>query len=105
MLIFLWQRWATIYQPINRDELAFAELIAFIDESLGVEEPTMRKFSDPVKLEGEQDKVNSTRRKSAYWHPFQTLQHITKDERFFSTVMRSGVFFSRLRTEIQKRFA
>ena len=36
--------------PIDPEELAFAELIAFIDESLQVEEPTNLTLSDLVKF-------------------------------------------------------
>ena len=36
------------YKPIKVEELAFSELVAFIDESLGVEEPSVLKLSDLV---------------------------------------------------------
>ena len=35
----------TSYEPTDIEELAFAELVAFIDESLQVEEPAVLKLS------------------------------------------------------------
>ena len=41
---------ASSYKPIDVEELAFSELVAFIDESLEVEEPAMLRLSDLVKF-------------------------------------------------------
>ena len=87
------------YKPIDGDELAFAELIAFIDESLRVEEPAVLKLSDLVKfytlklseLEGEQAKVNSTRLKSRILATFPDLTaHNEGREVFFILSHENG---------------
>ena len=69
------------YEPIDIEELAFAELIAFIDESLQVEEPAVLKLSDLVKfyssklseLGGEQPRINATRLKTRVLAAFPDL--------------------------------
>ena len=69
------------FNPIDADELAFAELVAFIDESLQMEELALLKLSDLVKFyctklkehESESSKVNSTRLKSRILEAFPDL--------------------------------
>ena len=41
---------APSYKPIDKEELAFSELVAFNDESLEVEEPAVLKLSDVGKV-------------------------------------------------------
>lgn len=58
---------------IDLDEVAFAELIAYIDERLDVEDPAVQKLSDLVEffsfklqeLEMESGKINATRLKDS----------------------------------------
>ena len=70
------------YKPIDIEELAFSELVAFIDESLEVEEPAVLKLSDLVKfyssklseLGGEHsDRINATRLKTRVLTAFPDL--------------------------------
>lgn len=73
---------ASSYKPIDIEELAFSELVAFIDESLEVEEPAVLKLSDLVKfyssklseLGGEHpDRINATRLKTRVLTAFPDL--------------------------------
>ena len=73
---------ASSYKPIDKEELAFSELVAFIDESLEVEEPAVLKLSDLVKfyssklseLGGEHpDRINATRLKNRVLTAFPDL--------------------------------
>ena len=69
------------YRPIDIEELAFSELVAFIDESLEVEEPAVLKLSDLVKfyskfskLGGEHSgRINATRLKTRVLTAFPDL--------------------------------
>ena len=70
------------YKPIDIEELAFSELVAFIDGSLEVEEPAVLKLSDLVKfyssklseLGGEHsDRINATRLKTRVLTAFPDL--------------------------------
>ena len=77
---------ASSYKPIDIEELAFSELVAFIDENQGVEveveEPAVLKLSDLVKfyssklseLGGEHsDRINATRLKTYVLTAFPDL--------------------------------
>ena len=73
---------ASSYKPIDIEELAFSELVAFIDESLEVEEPAVLKLSDLVKfyssklseIGGEHsDRINATRLKTRVLTAFPDL--------------------------------
>ena len=70
------------YKPVDVEELAFSELVAFIDESLEVEEPAVLKLSDLVKFyssklsklrEEHPDKINATRLKTRVLTAFPDL--------------------------------
>lgn len=69
------------YEPIDIKELAFSELVAFIDESFQVEETVVLKLSDLIKfyssklidLGGMQSRVNATRLKTRLLAAFPDL--------------------------------
>ena len=70
------------YKPIDMDELAFAKLVAFTDESLQVEEPVVLKLSDLVKFyssklselgEEQPTRINATRLKTRLLTAFPDL--------------------------------
>lgn len=70
------------YKPIDMDELAFAELVAFTDESLQDEEPVVLKLSDLVKFyssklselgEEQPTRINATRLKTRLLAAFPDL--------------------------------
>ena len=73
---------ASSCKPIDIEELAFSELVAFIDESLEVEEPAVLKPSDLVKFyssklselgEEHPDRINATRPKTRVLTAFPDL--------------------------------
>ena len=73
---------ASSYKPIDIEELAFSELVAFIDETVEVEEPAVLKLSDLVnvyssklsELGGQHpDRINATRLKTRVLTVFPDL--------------------------------
>ena len=65
-------------EPINEDELAFAELVAYIDEFMETEDPSVLKLSDMVQLfsskfKSSHERINSTRLKERIMAAFPDL--------------------------------
>ena len=65
-------------EPINEDELAFAELVAYIDEFMETEDPSVLKLSDMVQLFSSKfkslhERINSTRLKERIMAAFPDL--------------------------------
>ena len=65
-------------EPINEDELAFAELVAYIDEFMETEDPSVLKLSDMVQLfsskfKSPHERINSTRLKERIMAAFPDL--------------------------------
>ena len=100
------------FTPIDTEELAFAELIAFIDDSLQVEEPTILTLSDLVKfyssklsdLKGEEVKTNSTRLKNRILATFPDLTSHTQGREVMFVLSHEigGVLLNAKKTEVKR---
>ncbi|KXJ12058.1 hypothetical protein AC249_AIPGENE28764 [Exaiptasia diaphana] len=86
------------FQPTDTAELAFAELVAFIDESLQDEEATILTLSDFVtfyssklsELKGEEVKTNSTRLKNKILAAFPDLTAHTQGREVMIVISQIG---------------
>jgi len=89
----LYYKNASSYKPIDIEELACSELVAFIDESLEVEEPAVLELSDLVKfyssklseLGGEHpDKIHGATREKSLIDTFYKLGMCISYDRLLS---------------------